>query len=203
MVGHLQLRDRSSGCRSGARRTGGRHGHGPKHRRDHDADHQLCRPPRGRGRSTGHPAPGDPVGVRLPAVGTAASLIRLGIDTDGALQVPPYEKAGWFAKGTRPGEIGPAVIAAHLDSTTGPAVFYRLREMKPGDVVYVDYRNTSVRFVVREARSFEKSEFPTKQVYGPTSNSQLRLVTCDGAFSRRAGSYDSNFIVFADAVPLA
>jgi len=139
-----------------------------------------------------------PIAVRIPAIKVDAELIGLGLDVDGALEVPPYEKAGWFSGGPRPGERGAAVIAAHVDSRTGPAVFFRLRQLKPGDQVSVAYDDgSSVSFEVTRAQSFPKASFPTERVYGRTSGPELRLITCDGAFDRRSGSYPDNLIVWA------
>ncbi|HWC11733.1 MAG TPA: class F sortase [Acidimicrobiales bacterium] len=147
--------------------------------------------------------PGDPVTVRIPAVGVVAPLVPLGTAADGTLEVPRYEEAGWYAGGSRPGDPGPAVIAAHVDSTTGPAVFYRLEDAKPGDVVHVDYPEGTVTFVVRESHSFPKTGFPTDRVYGPTEGPELRLITCDGTFDRSTRSYRSNLVVWADAAETA
>ena len=141
--------------------------------------------------------PGDPLWVRIPAIGVVADLVRLGISVDGTLEVPPYEEAGWYAGGSRPGDPGPAVIAAHLDSTDGPAVFYRLEELNPGDVVHVGYRDGTVTFTVSETRSFAKTHFPTGRVYGWTEGPELRLVTCGATFDRNTGAYTSNLVVWA------
>ena len=143
--------------------------------------------------------PGDPLAVRIPSIGVVASLVPLGTNPDGTLEVPGYEDAGWYVGGSRPGNPGPAVIAAHVDSRSGPAVFYRLKELEPGDIVHVDYSDGTVSFAVRESRSFAKSSFPTAQVYGRTDGPELRLVTCDGTFDRTARSYMSNLIVWANA----
>ncbi len=142
--------------------------------------------------------PGPPLRVRIPAIGVFAPLVPLGIAADGTLEVPRYQEAGWYAGGSRPGDRGPAVIAAHVDSTTGPAVFYRLKELGPGDVVHVDYADGTVTFSVRESESFLKSQFPTQAVYGPTEAPELRLVTCTGTFDRTARSYRSNLVVWAE-----
>ena len=141
---------------------------------------------------------GDPLRVRIPAIGVVAPLVRLGLNPDRTLEVPNYQEAGWYTGASRPGSTGPAVIAAHVDSTTGPAVFYRLRELKPGDTVHVDYRHETVTFSVRESQSFPKSSFPTARVYGATDDPELRLVTCDGTFDRKARSYRANRVVWAD-----
>lgn len=148
--------------------------------------------------------PGPPLRVRIPAIGVVAPLVPLGIAADGTLEVPRFEEAGWYAGGSRPGDQGPAVIAAHVDSTTGPAVFYRLKELKRGDAVHVDYGDGTVTFSVRGSQSVPKSQFPTREVYGPTDGPELRLITCDGTFDRETRSYRSNLVVWADlASPLA
>lgn len=145
----------------------------------------------------GAPA-GDPLRVRIPAIGVVASLVRLGLNPDGTMEVPNYEEAGWYTGASRPGDRGPAVIAAHVDSTTGPSVFYRLRDLQPGDLVHVDYRGgTSVPFAVGRSESFPKSAFPTTQVYGATAEPELRLITCGGTFDRKVRSYRSNLVVWA------
>jgi LPXTG-site transpeptidase (sortase) family protein len=140
---------------------------------------------------------GDPLRVRIPAIGVDAPLVRLGLNPDRTLEVPGYDESGWYTGGSRPGDRGPAVIAAHVDSRTGPAVFYRLRELKAGDAVHVDYRDGTVTFSVRESQSFPKTSFPTAQVYGATVGPELRLITCDGTFDRKARSYRSNLVVWA------
>jgi Sortase domain len=90
------------------------------------------------------------------------------------------------------------VIAGHVDSRTGPAVFYRLRDLRPGDHVEVDRADgTRLRFVVELARSFPKVGFPTAEVFGPVPVAALRLVTCGGEFDRARGSYRDNLVVFA------
>ncbi len=141
---------------------------------------------------------GDPLRVRIPEIGVIAALVPLGLNADGTLEVPRYEEAGWYAHGSRPGDPGPAVIAAHVDSTTGPAVFYRLEELKPGHAVHVDYDDGTVTFAVRESQTFTKSAFPTDRVYGTTHGPELRLITCDGTFDRTGRSYTSNLVVWVD-----
>jgi sortase (surface protein transpeptidase) len=135
----------------------------------------------------------------IPAIGVATPLVSLGLEPDGAMQVPgDFGRAGWFAGGPAPGEVGPAVIAGHVDSRTGPAVFYRLRELRPGDPVLVERADGArLRFVVEAARSFPKAGFPTAAVFGPVSSAALRLITCTGDFDRARGSYRDNLVVFA------
>jgi Sortase domain len=140
-----------------------------------------------------------PVRLVIPAIGVATRLVRLGLDADGGMAVPAdYGRAGWYRLGPRPGDPGPAVIAGHVDSRTGPAVFYRLRELRPGQVVVVERADgTRLRFVVEQARSYPKESFPTAAVFGPVPSAALRLITCAGDFDRARGSYRDNLVVFA------
>jgi hypothetical protein len=140
-----------------------------------------------------------PTSVRVPAVGISSGLVPLGVDAAGAL-VPPsdFGRAGWFAGGPLPGAVGPAVIAGHVDSPAGPAVFFRLRDVVAGDDVLVGRADGSTaRFTVTRVTRVAKSAFPTTDVYGPTPDAQLRLVTCGGAFDHSARSYVDDVVVFA------
>jgi hypothetical protein len=147
---------------------------------------------------------GTPVPVRLEIASIAVStgLQRLGKDRLGAVAVPSgphqWDTAGWYAAGTRPGDPGSAVILGHVDSKSGPAVFYRLRELRPGDRVEVVRADGSrVRFAVQRVEQYPKARFPTADVYYPTLTPMLRLVTCGGAFDQDLRHYVDNVIVFA------
>jgi len=140
-----------------------------------------------------------PVRLEIPAIGVSTPLLRLGLEPDGAMQVPTdFARAGWFAEGPAPGQEGPSVIAGHVDSKTGPAVFYRLRDLRPGDPVLVERADGSrLRFLVERSRSYPKTTFPTQEVFGPVPAAALRLITCGGEFDRARGSYRENLVVFA------
>ncbi|XVU24102.1 class F sortase [Actinoplanes sp. CA-054009] len=145
-------------------------------------------------------AAGRPTRLRVAAIGVDTPLETLGLGDDGALQPPKaFGKAGWYADGTAPGDTGPAVIAGHVDSKAGPAVFYRLRELKAGDRIDVVRGGRIVRFTVTSSRWYPKSDFPTGEVYGPTPDRQLRLITCGGVFDRSLRSYRDNLVVYAVA----
>jgi sortase (surface protein transpeptidase) len=114
------------------------------------------------------------------------------------LAAQPWDKAGWFTGSARPGQAGPAVVLGHVDSTSGPAVFYRLARLRPGDTVEVTRTDgTRGTFRVSGRQQVAKSRFPTDLVYGPTLEPSLRLVTCGGTFDRRSGHYRDNIIVSA------
>ena len=144
-------------------------------------------------------APAPPVRVRLPSIGVDSALVDLGVDGAGAL-VPPtdFGSAGWYSGGPVPGEVGPSVIAGHVDSSSGPAVFFRLAALAPGDEVLVDRADgTTVRFTVSGTERHPKDDFPTEEVYGPTALPVLRLITCGGEFDRDRRSYRDNVVVTA------
>ncbi|HZD37294.1 MAG TPA: class F sortase, partial [Actinomycetes bacterium] len=144
-----------------------------------------------------------PVRIGIPRIHVSSSLDRLGRAADGTVEVPSrWEVAGWYALGPRPGAAGSAVILGHVDSKSGPAVFFRLRELRPGDVVEIGRADHSTaRFVVRRAAQYPKLRFPTEEVYYPTLSPELRLVTCGGTFDDTTGHYRSNIIVFATLEP--
>jgi sortase (surface protein transpeptidase) len=143
-----------------------------------------------------------PVSLTIPLIGVRTRLITLGLTASGALAVPSSTAvAGWYTGSPRPGAIGSAIIVGHIDSLTGPGVFYRLAELRPGDKVYVERADrTLVEFRVTSIQTYLKDRFPTQAVYGPTPDPELRLITCGGAFDYAAGHYLSNIVVYATEV---
>ena len=149
------------------------------------------------------PAPvASPVSLTIPLIGVQTQLITLGLDAGGALQVPSSTSvAGWYTGSPRPGSVGSAIIVGHIDSLTGPGVFYRLPELRPGDDVYIKRADgTMAEFRVTSVQTYLKDQFPTGQVYGPTPDAELRLITCGGAFDSATRHYLSNIVVYATEV---
>jgi hypothetical protein len=143
-----------------------------------------------------------PVALTIPAIGVRTPLIRLGLTTSGALQVPPSASiAGWYTGSPRPGAIGPAIIAGHIDSYRGPGIFYHLFELRPGERLYVRRADgTLAVFRVTAVRSYPKDDFPTRSVYGATPDRELRLITCGGTFDPSLRSYLGNVVVYASEI---
>jgi sortase (surface protein transpeptidase) len=144
-----------------------------------------------------------PVRIRIPAIGVSAAVVRLGLNRDGTMQVPAdFGVTGWFTGGPAPGETGPAVIAGHIDSRRGPAVFYRLHALRPGDRVAVERADgTTVQFAVEGSAQYPKRAFPTEAVFGPSPDPLLRLITCGGTFDRSTRHYRDNVVVTARLAP--
>jgi sortase (surface protein transpeptidase) len=142
------------------------------------------------------------VRLQIPAIAVSTPLVPLGLLPDGSIEAPhDWNTAGWYDRGPRPGQPGPAIILGHVDSTTGPAVFYRLRELRPRDTVRVGLADGRILvFYVQRVERYPKNEFPTEAVYFPTLDRELRLITCGGDFDYARRSYVDNIVVYATLV---
>ena len=140
-----------------------------------------------------------PVTLTIPSIGVQAPLVTLGLTASGALQVPSSTAvAGWYTGSPRPGAVGSAVIAGHIDSRAGPGVFFRLSQLRPNDRVYVRRADgTLAEFRVTAVRTYAKDHFPTLAVYGPAPDPELRLITCGGDFDPGTRACLSNVVVYA------
>ncbi|MGW6457003.1 class F sortase [Streptomyces sp. NPDC055078] len=175
-----------------------------------DANRSAEAPPSA---TDGAPAPGDgkaagagkgsapaPVQVSIPSIGVTSSLMRLGLNKDRTVEVPPPEKgmtAGWYSGAAVPGEPGASVIIGHNATRFGKAVFHDLKKIGKGAEIAV--RNSAgktARFAVTGTETVKKNAFPTQKVYGGTNGRELRLITCDGGFDAQGHPVD-NLIVYA------
>jgi hypothetical protein len=143
-----------------------------------------------------------PVSVDIPAIGVHSSLLRLGLNANGSIQVPSLttsaDEAAWYKYSATPGQIGTSVIEGHVDSYQGPAVFFRLGALRPGDNVDVTLADgVTAIFRVSGVREYLKSHFPAKTIYGATNYAALRLITCGGDFDYATGHYLSSTVAFA------
>jgi Sortase domain len=165
-------------------------------------------PPRSAAGITGSPARGLwlprslPVSVQIPAIGVHSRLLHLGLNSDGTVQVPSLTtssgEAAWYKYSATPGQIGSSVIEGHVDSQQGPAVFFRLGALRPGDTIDVTLADgITAIFRVTGVREYAKSRFPAKAIYGATDFAALRLITCGGTFDYASGHYLSSTVVFA------
>ncbi len=140
-----------------------------------------------------------PVNIQIPALDVTSPVMNLGLRADGAMEVPPGAyPAGWYDESPTPGELGPAIIAAHVDWNGEPGVFFQLHELEPGDEVVVARRGGSTAiFRVDRIDEYAKDSFPTEAVYGDIDHAGLRLITCGGEFDDDARSYVNNIVVYA------
>jgi sortase (surface protein transpeptidase) len=146
-----------------------------------------------------------PVSISIPTIKVRARVISLGVTKAGAVEVPPLTHpflTSWYDKGPTPGAPGAAVLFGHVDSAAvGPAVFYNLGELRPGDLIYVTLKdNRTGLFKVYSAALYQKADFPALAIYSYTTWPTLRLITCGGAFDTATGHYLGNTVVFAQYV---
>jgi sortase (surface protein transpeptidase) len=142
-----------------------------------------------------------PTKVRIPAIHVDAPLTGLALEQDGRLAAPPEDDrnlAGWYQDGTAPGAIGTAVLAGHVDTAQGPAVFYNLGALKKGNTVEVDRTDgRTAIFTIDAIEVYTAADFPDQKVYGPASHPELRLITCGGGFDKKQQQYLGNVVVYA------
>lgn len=142
-----------------------------------------------------------PTALAVPAIDLRTeNLVRLGRTDSGRLEVPDrWQAVGWYTGGPAPGQAGPAVMAGHVDSDDGPAVFYRLGALKPGAKVKVRRADgKTATFTVYAVESHSKDAFPTEKVYGGTGGRpELRLITCGGTFNEATQHYEKNIVAYA------
>jgi sortase (surface protein transpeptidase) len=141
-----------------------------------------------------------PVRIAIPAIEVDSDLIGLGLRSDGTMEVPSGGfPGGWYTGSPTPGELGPSIIAGHVDMNGSPGIFFRLRELTAGDTITVTRADDTVTtFRVSDNAQYPKSEFPTQSVYGDIGFAGLRLITCGGTFDDSAASYDDNIVVYAE-----
>jgi sortase (surface protein transpeptidase) len=139
-----------------------------------------------------------PTELTIPSLGVDSELVLLDRNADGSVQVPDsFHVAGWYRHSVSPGQVGPSVFLGHVDSKSGPGVFYRLGSMRPGDKVEVKRSDGKIAtYVITGVRQYPKTGFPTIDVYGNTSVPTIRLITCGGAFDAATGHYISNIVAF-------
>ncbi|MFJ5291442.1 MULTISPECIES: class F sortase [unclassified Streptomyces] len=162
------------------------------------ADIGALPPPQTAPTSPGSPA-AVPERIRIPGISLDHSLTGLDVGQDGHLDVPGDPgQVGWWSDGPRPGDPGAAVFVGHVDSMTGPAAFYNISALRPGDEITIDRADRShVTFTVRALRQYDKNGFPDDKVYVTTGAPALRLITCGGTYDREHGGYRDNVVVFA------
>ncbi len=143
-----------------------------------------------------------PTKIAIPRIGVSAPVGAIGLRPDGRVEEPPLSRpnlTGWYKEGVTPGEVGPSVLLGHVDARGRPAVFARLKELKPGDRIQVKRQDgTTATFAVERSQRVAKNAFPHGQVFGAAlDHASLRLVTCGGAFDPASGHYKDNVIVYA------
>ncbi|MFI5583433.1 class F sortase [Amycolatopsis sp. NPDC051758] len=142
-----------------------------------------------------------PTSVKIPKIGAESSLLAVAVKTDGTISVPSVHtpmQAAWYKLSPVPGDVGPAIVLGHVDGDKKPGIFYKLKDLAPGDEVDVDRSDgKKVKFVVDRVTQVPKDTFPRDAVYGNSDQPELRLITCGGVFDHAEHSYKDNIVVYA------
>ncbi|GIM89222.1 sortase domain-containing protein [Paractinoplanes toevensis] len=143
--------------------------------------------------------PSMPVRLEIPAIGVSTPVAPIGLRADGTIDVGPSlgdAPAGWYKQSPTPGEMGSSLIAGHAGAADGaPAVFFRLRLLRPGDRIAVRRADHSVaRFAVVGIGIYPTGALPDDQVYGPSDQPTLTLLTV-------GGEQDRSLVVSARLLP--
>lgn len=148
-------------------------------------------------------AASSPISLRIPSLNIDTPFSgSLGLNSAGEVEVPEgYEEVGWYKYGPTPGQLGPAVVLGHVDSYTGPAIFFYLGQLNPGDDVFIDREDgTTAHFEVTLLERYKQDDFPTSKIYGNIDHAGLRLITCSGTYIKGTQRYTHNLVVFARLV---
>lgn len=144
-----------------------------------------------------------PYKIKIPSLGIDTFVERVGVASDGSMDVPKnIWNTAWFGNGGyKPGEMGNAVIAGHLDAPGTKAVFWELDKLKPGARLYLsDTGGQELTFEVIELKDYLISEAPLTQIFGPATEPRLNLITCSGVFSRASQLYNKRLVVFTKLI---
>ena len=140
-----------------------------------------------------------PTSITIPAIGLHAPIVAVGLQANGAMQLPDPGQVGWYRLGPRPGAPGPAVLIGHVDNRTGPDVFYRLRQLRPGDQILIGHSDgTTSRFLVGRLEQHPKTALPVARIFNRTSQRVLRVVTCGGKWNPETRHYNDNVIAYGE-----
>jgi len=160
-------------------------------------------------RGSGEPGRGEFTGERLlaPSIGIDAPFTYRRVGTDGQMGNPEgpedvayYDFAQWPELGGLPGKGGNVVIAGHVDYIRyGPAVFWRLHELQPGDLITIRLAGgTEYNYKVEFNKQVAADAADWSGIVRATGDESITLVTCGGDFE--AGHYNSRRIVWGRRV---
>ena len=154
-----------------------------------------------------------PVEMQVESVDLAAP-IEIGAIVDGAMQDPtgPWV-VSWYDGLGLVGEGNNVVMSGHVDyyntgpdGTPGPAVFYDIPNLAPGDVIRLIGENgENIEYAVEWAQEFDVATELTPEVIqndivGDTGQESLTLITCGGEFDAATGEYLKRWVLRANQI---
>lgn len=141
-----------------------------------------------------------PSTIEIPALDINTDIEKVGTLKNGQMGVPKgMDTVGWFGDGAKPGSPGNAVMAGHVDSKTGPAVFYKLEDLDKGDEVIVkDKDGKTLTFEVTGKEKYDRKNAPVDKIFDYSYGSKLNLITCTGNFNREEGTHEERLVVYTE-----
>lgn len=142
--------------------------------------------------------PSTPTQLIIPAIGVNAYVVSVGVNARGEMEVPDgaTNTVGWYQHGTVPGEIGSAVMDAHVF-----AAFKNLKDAEIGNRIYVADANGTMReFAIISSKVYSLASVPMQTIFTDAGGVYLNLITCEGRYSVTKGTYSHRRVVYAELV---
>lgn len=136
-----------------------------------------------------------PVRIVVPSIGLDSAIEGVGVNKEGEMDVPDgnTDIVGWYKKGTVPGNVGSAVLDAHVY-----AAFSELHRVSPGEHIYIyTAKNKKLDFVVSKANTYALNELSPSLLFSQNDARRLNLITCAGSLTADGSTYDHRLVVFA------
>lgn len=154
-----------------------------------------------------------PVEMQIESIGVDAP-IEVGDIVDGAMANPsgPWVVA-WYEPLGLMGEGENVVVSGHVDywntgpnNTAGPAVFWDVPDLQPGDVIrLLGADGQEFEYAVEWSRLYNVAAELTPEVIqtdivGNTGRESLTLITCGGPFDPVTGEYLERWVLRANLI---
>jgi LPXTG-site transpeptidase (sortase) family protein len=153
--------------------------------------------------------------IRIPKLGIDAGVSPRYVDgavmpnPDGPENVAWYDMSQYPGMGGVPGAGRNAIFGAHVDFNNyvqyadrhfrGPAIFYSLDHLVPGDTIEIEYEGETLTYQVSWAEELDAASADWASIWSdnvPTDS--ITLFTCGGTFDREAHSYSHRYVVRAE-----
>lgn len=144
----------------------------------------------------------EPERISIPSIGVDAEIEATGVLENGEMGVPGnLSQVGWFEPGYKVGSKGHAVLAGHVDGPSGPAIFYYLKNVEPGEKVTITGKDgREMVYIVRGKESYVTDEAPVEEIFGSSDSRMINLITCTGTFTSKTSSYEERLVVTAELI---
>ena len=143
---------------------------------------------------------GEPVKIQIPKLKVETSIYAAPLSSEGKMEITDNaDEVAWFSDGVLPGMPGSAVIAGHVDNYTGPAVFFYLKRLEPGDSIFItDEFGERFEFVVEKVEKYPYDQAPIQLIFGPSTKRKLNLITCTGKYDRKTNIHAERLVVYSE-----